>query len=251
MGANIVDMPTRPWTILSSFPLALLVGCGGGNSPAKCVAGATVACACMGQQSGVQTCTSSGTFAVCACATPTVDAGFAGGALAVFAGVPFGEGSANGTGAAARFAGPSGVAVDGAGNVFVADSGNNTIRKITPSGVVTTLAGTAGWPGGADGTGAAASFHFENYYSSGVAVDGAGYVFVADDSNDTIRKITPAGVVTTLAGTAGLSGSADGTGAAARFHHGPLRCGGGRGGQRLRRRQTPTTPSARSRLLAW
>jgi hypothetical protein len=80
MGANIVDMPTRPWTILSSFPLALLVGCGGGSSPAKCVAGATVACACMGQQSGVQTCTSSGTFAVCACATPTVDAGFAGGA---------------------------------------------------------------------------------------------------------------------------------------------------------------------------
>jgi streptogramin lyase len=134
--------------------------------------------------------------------------------LAVFAGVPSGYGSADGTGAAARFNGPGGVAVDGAGNVFVADSNNNTIRKITPSGVVTTLAGTAGLSGSADGTGAAARFN----WPTGVAVDGAGNVFVADSDNNTIRKITPAGVVTTLAGTANASGSADGTGAAARFN---------------------------------
>ena len=134
--------------------------------------------------------------------------------LAVFAGVPSGVGTADGTGAAARFNGPSSVAVDGAGNVFVADSRNNTIRKITPTGVVTTLAGTAGLSGSADGTGAAARFNGP----SGVAVDGAGNVFVADSKNKTIRKITPGGVVTTLAGTAGLSGSADGTGAAARFN---------------------------------
>jgi sugar lactone lactonase YvrE len=121
-------------------------------------------------------------------------------------------GSADGTGAAARFNGPSGVAVDGAGNVFVADNGNNTIRKVTPSGVVTTLAGTAGSYGSADGTGAAARF----CSPSGVAVDGAGNVFVAD-GNNTIRKITPSGVVTTFAGTAGSYGSADGTGGAARF----------------------------------
>jgi sugar lactone lactonase YvrE len=79
---------------------------------------------------------------------------------------------------------------------------------------VTTLAGTAGAAGSADGTGAAARFHFPD----GVAVDSAGNVYVADTSNHTIRKVTAAGVVTTLAGTAGTAGSADGTGAAARFH---------------------------------
>jgi hypothetical protein len=122
------------------------------------------------------------------------------------------SGSADGTGAAARFFLPVGVAVDGTGNVFVAD-GNNTIRKITPTGVVATLAGSAGLSGSADGTGAAARF----CRPSGLAVDGVGNVFVADNENNTIRKVTPSGVVTTLAGSAGLSGSADGTGAAASF----------------------------------
>jgi sugar lactone lactonase YvrE len=130
------------------------------------------------------------------------------GTLAVLAGIPSGVGSADGTGAAARFNTPNGVAADGAGNLFVADFDNHTIRKITPAGVVTTFAGTAGLSGSADGTGAAARF----FYPSAVAVDGAGNVFVADSA---IRRITPAGVVTTFAGTAGLSGSADGTGAAA------------------------------------
>jgi sugar lactone lactonase YvrE len=124
------------------------------------------------------------------------------------------SGSTDGTGAAARFDNPNGVAVDRSGNVFVADSYNNTIRKITPAGVVTTLAGSADSSGSADGTGTAARFS----YPYGVAVDGAGNVFVTDESNNTIRKVTPSGVVTTLAGTAGLSGSADGTGTAARFN---------------------------------
>jgi sugar lactone lactonase YvrE len=136
------------------------------------------------------------------------------GVVTTLAGSADQRGSADGTGAAARFNGPEGVVVDGSGNVFVADDGNNTIRKITPSGVVTTLAGTAGSWGSADGTGAAARFNGPD----GVAVDGAGNVFVADSWNNTIRKITPSGVVTTLAGTAGSSGSADGTGAAARFN---------------------------------
>jgi sugar lactone lactonase YvrE len=135
------------------------------------------------------------------------------GTLAIFAGVPSGEGSADGTGAAAHFYYPAGVAADTSGNVFVADNNNNTIRKITPAGVVTTIAGSAGSFGSTDGTGTAARFQGPE----GVAVDGAGNVFVADGSNHTIRKITPAGVVTTLAGKAGSDGHADGTGAAAQF----------------------------------
>jgi sugar lactone lactonase YvrE len=121
--------------------------------------------------------------------------------------------SADGTGAAAHFWHPSGVAVDNAGNVLVADSSNSTVRKVTSGGVVTTLAGTAGVVGSMDGTGAAALFQ----YPEGVAVDNAGNVYVVDTSNHTIRKITSNGVVTTLAGTAGVSGSADGTGTAAQF----------------------------------
>jgi hypothetical protein len=136
------------------------------------------------------------------------------GTLAVFAGVPSGVGSADGTGVAARFNYPFGVAVDGAGNIYVADNESCTIRKITSAGVVTTLAGTAGLYGSADGTGAAAKF----YGPKGIAVDGTGNLYVADTGNNTIRKITPAGVVTTVAGSAGSTGSADGTGAAARFN---------------------------------
>jgi streptogramin lyase len=137
------------------------------------------------------------------------------GTLAVFAGVAGGAGSADGAGAVARFYNPGGVTVDGSGNVYVADTYNNTIRKVTPAGVVTTLAGTAGVGGSADGTGAAA--RFSTPY--GVAVDGSGNVYVADTNNSTIRKITPAGVVSTLAGNAGAWGSADGTGAGARFNY--------------------------------
>jgi len=138
-----------------------------------------------------------------------------GGVVTTLAGTAGVTGSADGTGSAARFNGPIGVAVDGTGNVYVGDFFNSTIRKITPDGVVTTLAGTAGVSGSADGTGSAARF----YLPTGVAVDGTGNVYVADQANHTIRKITPAGVVTTLVGTAGASGSADGTGSAARFHH--------------------------------
>ncbi|MEZ4364381.1 MAG: NHL repeat-containing protein [Kofleriaceae bacterium] len=140
------------------------------------------------------------------------DAGTQGFGLELLAGHIGGPGNLDGTGAAARFAFPLGVAVDSAGNVYVADQGNSTIRKVTAAGVVTTLAGTAGMPGSADGTGAEARFSAP----MGVAVDSAGNVYVAEGTS-TIRKVTAAGVVTTLAGTAGMQGSADGTGAAARF----------------------------------
>ncbi len=123
-------------------------------------------------------------------------------------------GHADGTGAVASFNGPSGVAVDTSGNVYVADTVNSTIRKVTPLGVVSTLAGTALVTGSADGTGALASF----YLPSALTTDSAGNVYVADTYNSTIRQITPAGVVTTLAGSAGLVGSTDATGSLARFN---------------------------------
>ena len=118
----------------------------------------------------------------------------------------------NGTGTAARFHFPNDVAVDAAGNIYVADSAP-TIRRITPQGVVTTFAGTSGFSGTQDGTGAAARFNFP----AGITVDPNGNIFVADTNNHTIRKITPAGVVTTFAGLGGVPGDHDGTGSQARF----------------------------------
>jgi len=137
------------------------------------------------------------------------------GAVTTFAGSPGAQGSTDGTGSAARFAQPYGVAADASGNIYVADLVNATIRKITSSGVVTTLAGAPGTKGNADGTGSAARFTEPR----GVATDSAGNVYVADFGSYVVRKVTPAGVVTTLAGQAGAEGSVDGTGSAARFGH--------------------------------
>ena len=122
-------------------------------------------------------------------------------------------GFADGTGTNASFAGPAGVAVDTAGNVYVADNNNHLIRKISPAGVVTTLAGTVGAAGSTNATGTDAKFRSPN----GVAVDTVGNVYVADTSNHLIRKISPAGVVTTLAGTAAIAGANNATGTDASF----------------------------------
>ena len=129
------------------------------------------------------------------------------GAVTTFAGLAGSSGSADGTGSAARFNNPSGVAVDGAGNVYVADTLNNTLRKVSASGVVSTLAGSTGTSGSTDGTGTAALF----YGPQGLAIDAGGNLYVADTNNHTIRKVVPStGVVTTVAGLAGNSGSTDG-----------------------------------------
>ncbi len=135
------------------------------------------------------------------------------GVVSTLAGFALNEGYANGSGSNARFNNPHAVAVDGSGTVFVADSFNGVIRKITPEGVASHLAGLASSIGSTDGTGTNARF----YNPSGIAVHGSGTVFVADSQNYTIRTITPAGAVNTLAGSAGASGYADGQGGNARF----------------------------------
>jgi sugar lactone lactonase YvrE len=129
-----------------------------------------------------------------------------------FAGTTGGGSYADGQGTAARFSRPSGIGIDSSGIVYVADSGNSIIRKISPAGLVSTLAGSPGHCGGIDGTGSGARFCF----IQGVVPDENGNLFVADGQE--IRKVTPDGTVTTFAGTPGLQGTADGTGAAARFY---------------------------------
>jgi sugar lactone lactonase YvrE len=175
-------------------------------------------------------------------------------------------GAADGAASTARFNSPAGIVADAVGNLYVVDNQNHTIRKVTSDGVVTTLAGSAGIPGNASGTGAAARFLFPRGIAvnsdgdlfvscnheirrvtvagavttfagsstagevdgavtdarfngpSGLGFDRAGNLYVTDSPAHTIRKITPAGVVSTFAGSAGQVGSTDGTGAAARFN---------------------------------
>lgn len=139
--------------------------------------------------------------------------------VTTLAGLAGNPGSADGAGSAARFGWPEGVAVDWAGNVYVADTisfnrgEGHTIRRITPDGIVTTLAGLAGTYGAIDGTGSAARFDFPR----AVTTDSRGDAYVADAQNNLLRKITPAGVVTTLAGGNPNSFEADGVGRAASF----------------------------------
>ncbi len=131
-----------------------------------------------------------------------------------------GWGGADGTNGAARFGGASGMAADAAGNVYVADAPNHTIRRISPAGtnwVVSTIAGLSLNSGSADGTNANARFN----YPESVAIDAAGNLFVGDSQNATVRKLTQAGtnwVVTTVGGLAKETGSTDGVGTQARFN---------------------------------
>ena len=118
----------------------------------------------------------------------------------------------DGPAASAKFFYPSGIAVDDNINIYVTDTDNHRIRKINAAGIVSTLAGT-GAEGFADGPGNMAKFDFPRQ----LTVDKTGNVFVADYSNNRIRKITPDGVVSTIAGIS-TPGFVDGAGGVARFY---------------------------------
>ena len=135
------------------------------------------------------------------------------GTVSIFAGGRSQQGANDGVGTDARFSFPTGIAIDSADTLYVSDTDNQTIRTITPTGVVTTLAGQVRIADEVDGVGANARFT----YPSGIAVDSDKTVYVSDTYGHTIRSISPTGSVTTLAGTAGQRGSYDGAGAVALF----------------------------------
>lgn len=178
------------------------------------------------------------------------------GVVTTIAGTPYTAGSADGTAAAARFQNPRGITGDANGNLYVADSGNRTIRKIAADGTVSTLAGSAGVRGTADGAGSAASFtsldgivldatgtlsvidnqnntvairrispagvvtttaRITSEYAEALAIDAAGNVYLGGYNQGVLYKVAPSGALTILAGSPSQYGTADGTGAAARF----------------------------------
>ncbi len=134
------------------------------------------------------------------------------GTVTTIAGTPYIPGDQDGTGNQAQFWRPYGLTLDNDGNIIVADEWNHKIRKVTPAGVVTTIAGT-GVKGLANGPGATATFN----YPWDVTVDPAGNIYVADGYNYVIRKITPGGQVSSLAGTPQTSGGVDGPALLATF----------------------------------
>ncbi|HEX6100627.1 MAG TPA: NHL repeat-containing protein [Thermoanaerobaculia bacterium] len=134
--------------------------------------------------------------------------------IRTLAGSRSGGGFSDAFGTGARFSVPRAIAADAAGNLWVADTGNHVIRKVTPAGDVVTIAGEPGVAGFADGQGSAARFRFP----AGIAVDPvSGTIWISDKDNHVIRRMTPSGAVTTIAGQPGVAGSADAQGSAARF----------------------------------
>jgi hypothetical protein len=135
------------------------------------------------------------------------------GVVSTFAGNPGVWGAADGPGTNAEFNAPCSLAFDAQGNLFVSDANNHTIRKITPVGLVTTFAGTAGVDGSTDGNSAAATF----CHPAGIVFDHAGNLLVADSFNHLLRQISTNGLVSTISGTAGVYGDADGVNGQGRF----------------------------------
>ncbi len=133
------------------------------------------------------------------------------------------SGHGNGTGSVATFNSPYGLCVDSAGNVYVGDLLNNLVRKVSAAGVVTTLAGGGSLLGTSQGYLDARGVSAKFYWPNGVVMDASGNLYVADGGNNLIRKISPAGTVSTFAGGGSALGTAsgylDGTGTAAKFNN--------------------------------
>ena len=137
------------------------------------------------------------------------------GSVSTFAGSTVRQvGSTDGVGIVARFFHPRGLCFDPSGNLYVSDTVNFLIRKISPGAAVITVAGAVNTPGFVDGPGAAARF---NETARGLVADASGNIYIADTDNHAIRQLSPSGSVTTVAGANGLTGYGDGVGAAARF----------------------------------
>lgn len=147
------------------------------------------------------------------------------GVVTTLAGLAHVQGWVDGTGSQARFRRPLRLALDSSANLYVADNENNSIRKVTPAGSVSTYAGS---PDSGSDDGPAASARFKS--PTAVAVDAVGNVFVSDSGNNTIRRISTQGVVTTIAGAVGQSGSDDGPALQARFGAGTAIASDGAGG---------------------
>jgi hypothetical protein len=205
------------WTAGSSQPWAVVSPAGGSNNgtvtvtvAANTSASNRSAVITVGGRINALTQTGTGTVIITLPLTVTT-----------LAGLPLTKGSIDGIGSSARFYYPTGIAADNAGNLYVSDTDNNTIRKIVAStGQVTTIAGLAASSGSTDGTGSAALFDKPSgiaVENISVAIDDTGNVFVADTMNHTLRKITSLHAVSTIAGSAGQGGYTDGAGNAARF----------------------------------
>jgi sugar lactone lactonase YvrE len=206
-GASVDGVGTAarfkfPWGIFREATGAYLIAEYGSSKIRRMLADGTVSTVATlpAQPAGLAADASGVIYAAC----DTVVVKVVNGVASVVAGTLGQSGSADGLGAAARFSGATGIAVDPAGKLYVSDANNYTIRKIDTGGNVTTLAGQAGVQGAVDGTGAAARFKYPQFLSW----DGTGALLLGDMNSQAVRRITVDGQVSTVAGKLGSSGAA-------------------------------------------